>query len=312
MYVFSDESIDSYGDRIIIEGLEIDRYEKNPILLYRHGSYEFPVGSVKKIRKEDGRLVADEIEWDEDDAFAKIVKSKYEKGFMSAFSIGFSGIEDDYRLNVAGQKGTTFTRAELFEISCVIMPSNKNAVQLRELEVAFEKEAINFTKSNKKNNMNLLIKQLGLGAQSTESELVSEIVNLQNSIKAKETELVKKEAELVKLEDELAKLSETQKEDRATSLIEKAISENKITNAQVPHYTALAKIDFLNTKAALDSMDGYTSITSQIREAKTGFKKDDRKEWRFTKWQKEDPAGLAELRDTDPEFYKELLKTLNK
>jgi hypothetical protein len=60
-FVFSDETIDRYGDTISARGWKLDNYNANPIALFGHdaGSVENVIGRAKNVRVEGTRLLGD-------------------------------------------------------------------------------------------------------------------------------------------------------------------------------------------------------------------------------------------------------------
>jgi len=129
--IFHTEEINSYGFWIKSEGIKLERFKKNPVLLYNHDSSRPAVGKISNLQVKDGELIG-EVEFDEGDELGRELKRKYEKGYMQGFSIGirplkFSESEEDIK---KGQTMATVTEAELFEISAVNLPSNENAVAL--------------------------------------------------------------------------------------------------------------------------------------------------------------------------------------
>jgi len=130
-YILSDESLNSFGFRVLTSGLDIEsRYLKNPIILYDHNGYILSVGKMK-VYVEGDKLIG-EPEWDIEDGMGAELSRKYEKGYMSAFSISFEPIQlsDEPSMLLPGQKRMTVVKSELVEVSATNIPSNKNAVKL--------------------------------------------------------------------------------------------------------------------------------------------------------------------------------------
>lgn len=132
VFCLSDESLNSYGYRVLTKGIDLSRFLKNPIMFYNHASDKGVIGKWKDVRIENGKLLGVPI-FDTNDNFAKTIKSKVLQGFISACSIGFRvlAISEDKKDMVSGQKYPTITKSELYEVSLVDIPSNANAVKLR-------------------------------------------------------------------------------------------------------------------------------------------------------------------------------------
>lgn len=137
--ILSDSSLNRYGYRVLTEGLNIEAFRKNPIMLYMHFRDEgSPLwGESKAIGHwEDIQINGDELSavpiFDMVDELSKTVAAKYEAGTFSATSIGFRIIATsaNKELLVPGQTRETVTESELMEASIVDVPGNSNAVRL--------------------------------------------------------------------------------------------------------------------------------------------------------------------------------------
>lgn len=137
-FVLSDESINDRGYRILTAGINLERFKKNPVMLWMHRrdngwdlTQVLPIGVWENIRKEDGKLLADP-KFDENDKFAQLIKSKVESDLIRACSAGINPIEfsSDPKDLEKGQTRATITKCEMYEASIVDLPSNKNTVRL--------------------------------------------------------------------------------------------------------------------------------------------------------------------------------------
>ena len=59
-FVVSDESVNSYGYTILTAGIDLSRFEKNPIMLLQHDSKNI-IGKWENVRIEDNKLLADAV-----------------------------------------------------------------------------------------------------------------------------------------------------------------------------------------------------------------------------------------------------------
>lgn len=137
--ILSDSSLNRYGYRVLTEGLDIEAFKKNPIMLYMHFRDEgSPLwGETKAIGHwEDIQIEGDILSaipvFDKVCDDSKTVAAKYEAGTYSAASIGFRIIATsaNKELLVPGQTRETITESELMEVSIVDIPGNSNAVRL--------------------------------------------------------------------------------------------------------------------------------------------------------------------------------------
>lgn len=137
--ILSDSSLNRYGYRVLTEGLHIEAFKKNPIMLYMHFRDEGTPywGESKAIGHwEDIQVNGDELSaipvFDKVDDLSKTIAAKYEAGTYNAVSIGFRIIATsaNKELLVSGQTRETITESELMEVSIVDVPGNSNAVRL--------------------------------------------------------------------------------------------------------------------------------------------------------------------------------------
>ena len=199
--VFLTEEINSYGFWVKLSGLNLERYQQNPVLLYDHDDRRPAIGKVKDLRIEGNQLVG-EVEFDEQDALGKELKRKYEKGYMRGFSVGIIPIKlsSEEKYLKANQKLATVIEAELLEISVVNIPSDQNAiklynqdsVRLSAMEISTLIPAI---QKQEKMELQQLKQKLHLGEKAKEEDIISAVESLQQ-----ELDDVRKELETTKEE----------------------------------------------------------------------------------------------------------------
>lgn len=122
-FLVSDESDNSYGFKVLTEGIDTTQFEKNPIMLYMH---ERPtiIGRWENLRKEDNKLYADAI-FDTESEKGKEVARQVEQGFLRGASLGITYQKEDL-------KNSVLEKCQLYEISIVDIGSNPNALKLYE------------------------------------------------------------------------------------------------------------------------------------------------------------------------------------
>lgn len=143
-FVISDESVlNAHGFRVMTEGINLGNYTKNPIVLWwhkrpspwegRNGDDEvMPIGKASNLRKENGQLLAD-IEFDQDDDFARKIEKKVDNDFIRMCSPGLDPvtISEDEAYLLPGQKYATLVECDLVEISIADIGSNPNALKVK-------------------------------------------------------------------------------------------------------------------------------------------------------------------------------------
>lgn len=127
-FVFNDETIaNTYGFYILTAGIDLKRFEKNPVMLSDHFNNNNYVLGKWTDWKADGTLLTGLPDFDVEDDNAAKIKGKVERGYLSGCSMGI--IVD--RENLTYIDGKIFlTKCELAEVSIVPVPSNANAVRL--------------------------------------------------------------------------------------------------------------------------------------------------------------------------------------
>ena len=133
--IISTGAVNSYGSRVLTEGIDLSQYEKNPVLLWMHRrSWEpgaMPIGRIEGLRIEGDKLIGTPV-FDQNDTFAKQIESKWENGFLRMASACLEPVEtsSDASLILPGQSRETITRSKLIEVSIVDIGGNDEALQL--------------------------------------------------------------------------------------------------------------------------------------------------------------------------------------
>ena len=120
------ETINSYGFRTDVKGIDLSRFEKNPVMLYNHdplkviGKWE----DVQVVEALTGHTVLTATPvFDKDDPFAAEIARKVEDGFIKGCSMGMMVVE------MSRSKGIdTASKTILLEASIVSIPADENAL----------------------------------------------------------------------------------------------------------------------------------------------------------------------------------------
>lgn len=139
-FVASDNSVDSHGTVLPVEGWDLSRYEKNGVVGYQHevyGKYDGndPDQIIGKGRAfvEDGQLIiAITFEPKEINEKAEKIYRKVQFGSLNAVSVGFVPTRPGHWGNEdRGEDPNVYyyNGQQLLEVSVVNIPSNANAVK---------------------------------------------------------------------------------------------------------------------------------------------------------------------------------------
>jgi HK97 family phage prohead protease len=173
-FVFSDESVDRYGDVIFARGWDLANFNANPVALFGHdsGSVENVIGKAKNVRVEGSRLIGDiEFMGADVNPNAEAVYQMVKGGFLKTVSVGFQPIEWELAKDKNRPQGVNFKKQELLEISIVPIPANPNAlVQAKAAGIAIERLGLNAEPVDDSIDVMLAItKMLGTGTAQCRS-----------------------------------------------------------------------------------------------------------------------------------------------
>ncbi|NVJ08384.1 HK97 family phage prohead protease [Myxococcus sp. AM001] len=138
----SDGDFDRYSDRLNVKGWRVDGYNANGVVLFNHddgaeaassgAEPQLPIGKGRVYVEGDALMV--DIEFDDEDEFAKKVERKVSKGILNAVSVRYLMLPGQYRQNERG--GYDCDAQELLEVSIVTIPGNARAVRSKSLDEA--------------------------------------------------------------------------------------------------------------------------------------------------------------------------------
>lgn len=183
----SNSTLNSYGTRVLTEGLDTSQFERNPVLLYMHNRGQV-IGCVRNITKE-GDDVVGELDFDEATDLSVQCRKQFEFGSLKAVSAGIDIVEtsESPEFLLPGQTGPTITKSKLFEVSVVDVGANDDAIVLRHggVRLTLGKDSENplplLTHTlNQSHHMELskLTTLLGLSAEATEADVETTLTTL--------------------------------------------------------------------------------------------------------------------------------------
>ena len=300
--VISNSSLNSYGFRVLTEGIDLTQYKRNPILLWMHtrpfrGTTDevLPLGHVENLRIDGDNLIGTPV-FDEGDEFARRVKAKWDSGILKMVSAGLKVVEEssDPSVLLQGQQYATVSRSKLIEVSIVDIGSNDDALVLYNehddiINLAQGKGEIFLTRiTNPLTTTQMEVKTialaLGLPETATEQEVLDKIAQLRQS--ADEAVTLRQEAQ-------------QRTNEAITALVDTAVSDGKFPADKKNHFVELGKkVGLQSLKDTIDLMtpaqrpSNVISPSNQPSEYKT---------------LRDVPADKLEtLRKEQPEQYKTL------
>lgn len=296
--LYDDSVADAHGTRILVAGIDTARYLKNPVVLVQHDTDSLPIGRAVRLWVEGSRLVA-ELEFDPGDAYAAEINRKLLEGYLNAFSINvlpvaYSEAPAD---RLPGQRGLTLTRAELFEVSVVTLPSHPDALVSRSAFPYYLSHQNAEVMENKTIEIGKLARALALpGAVMDETEIIGQLEGLI--------------AECGALRRRVAELGQAELRAKIDGLLSRAVAERRILAGEVESLAKLAATEYAEVEKLIGQRPATRSITGQLAERAAQGLAQERAAWTFEDWQKRDAKGLAALRADRPEEYQRLLDEL--
>lgn len=295
----TNDSLNSYGTRVLTAGMNVEQYQRNPVLLYMHERGNV-IGYVKDLKVEDGEVTG-ELMFDEASELSVRCKKQYEFGSLKMVSAGLDILEtsEDPELLVQGQTRPTVTKSKLFEVSLVGVGSNDDAIVLQKdgKKITLGKDSecplplLNNNNQNQKQmEQKMVAMQLGLPATATEAEINAKLDELKTA-KEENERLQQKNAALT-----LASI---------TAAVEKAVGEKRITPDKKDEFINLGKeVGQEKLESILSAISPQMKLSSVI-----GHQGGAATEPTTYKKLSDVPSGqLTTLRKEQPDEYKRLYK----
>lgn len=293
----TNDSLNSYGTRVLTAGMDVEQYERNPVLLYMH-KRGLVIGYVKDPRVEDDEVTG-ELVFDEASELSVRCKKQFEFGSLKMVSVGIDILEtsEDPRLLVPGQTSPTITKSKLFEVSLVDIGANDDAIVLRKdgRKITLGKDSecpLPMLNNNNQKQMEqkVLALQLGLPETATEAEITAKLGELRAA--KEENESLQKEKERLTLAS-------------IGAIVEKAVVENRISPDKRDEFTSLGK------EIGPEKLESvFAAMSPRMRLSGIIGRKDGAaaQPAAYTKLSDVPSDSLQQLRDEQPETYKRLYK----
>ena len=294
----TNESVNSYGFRVLTAGIDLEQYRRNPVLLYMHERGKV-IGYVKDLEVSGGEVTG-ELVFDEASELSIRCKKQYEVGSLRMVSIGLDPKEtsDASELLLEGQTRPTVTKSKLVEVSLVDIGANDDAIVMDDkgtaIELGIDGDCLlpllnNNIKISSNMDLKKLALQLGLPETADEATILAKIAELQEEAK-----------DAVKLKADNDKLLLA----GITTLVETAIADKKITAENKDHFINLGKtIGTEELEKTLKAMSPQVKLSEVIKPqgGNPGA-------GGYTKLSEVPEAELLKMRQEDKETYKRLYK----
>lgn len=299
----TNERINSYGFRVLTDGVDTLQYERNPVLLYMHQRGQI-IGYMKELKKENGEITAEPV-FDCATDLSRQCKKQFEFGSLRMVSAGLDPIEtsDDPKNLAEGQTRATVTKSKLIEVSMVDIGANDDATVLmrdgKRIELSDGGDCLlpllntgNDNNNQKHEEMELktLALQLGLPETADEAAVMAKIAEMKNS-----------ETEVATLKAKAAELTLA----NVTAIVDAAIGEKKINADKKQQFIDLGKkVGTDELKAVFAAMSPQVKLSSVVGHGAAPQPTGDN----YKKLSEVPADKLIKLRAENPEEYRRLYK----
>lgn len=297
----SNDSLNSYGFRVLTSGMDVTQYNRNPVLLYMHERGNV-VGYVKDLKVENNEVTG-ELMFDCASELSQRCKKQFEFGSLRMVSAGLDILEtsEDASVLVQGQTRPTITKSKLFEVSVADVGANDDAIVLHkdgkiitlgrdgDCDLPLLNNNNKQQKTEEMDNKTIAL-QLGLPETATEAEISAKITEL-NAVK-------EQNASLMKEKDKLTLES-------ITNLVTHAIVDKRLEEKDKDQFVELGKkIGTEELEKTLKAMHPAVKLSSVI--GHQGSTPTDEK--KLTKLSDVPAEQIATLRSENLEEYTRLYK----
>lgn len=298
----TNESLNSYGTRVLTAGMIVEQYNRNPVLLYMHQRGQV-IGYVKDLQVEND-AVTGELVFDEASELSVRCKKQWEFGSLKMVSVGIDILEtsDDPQYLVQGQTAPTITKSKLFEVSLVDIGANDDAIVLQKdgVRLTLGKNAAevlpllhsnNNNQKTKKMDQEKLALELGLPKDADEATINAKLAKLKAD--GAEAETLRQERDTLRAA-------------RIETLVDAAIAEKKIGEDKKQQFLDLGKkIGADELKQTFDAMSPQVKLSNIVGSHGGGAAGGSAE---YKKLSDVPSDELSKLREQNPAQYKKLYK----
>lgn len=291
-------STNSKGYKVSLSGMSLDRFKRNPVMLYGHDQNKV-IGRWENYTIEENKFVADPV-FDEKDALGAETKRKVDENFLRGASIGIIVL----KMEVIDEEWIV-TESELLEASIVSIPADAGAVVLYNEK----REVLNFEQLQLELNNNQT-NQKGKMELKLSEKTIESLGLTPGDITAKEVELAvaEKDKKIAQLNADL----KTQKDAQITDFLANAVKVGKIQESEKAHFEKLAASDFESVKAIIGAKaESATETLADKVKGKSNLSAG-REDWTYMDWMKKDSKGLLQLKHENPKEFERIQETIKK
>ncbi len=272
-------TINSYGFRTDVAGIDLTRFKKNPVMLYNHNPLQV-IGRWEHITADGGKLTAEPV-FDMEDAFAAEIARKVKDGFIKGCSMGLMITQ------ITQTKGIdTATESVLLEASIVSIPADENALVVYADETRQKKLSIN--------EFNKLF-------YTMEPQNTEEMTTLRAQVADKDAKIAELSAEIDSLKKDIAERDYHEADDYAS----KIVAEGKVPAELQADITAMYLENKERTIKVMDAIRmpeavPHVSLSSMVKATGSST----------LTWDDLDhtPGALKQLKADNPEEFKRLYR----
>lgn len=311
-FVLHDETINTYGFRMLTSGADLTEFRKNPIMLLNHNDWSLPIGRWENIRIENGKILADPV-FDMKDPQGIEVAGKVERDFVRMASIGAwppEEVSEDQFLKLPGQTLPTVTRWKVREASIVTIGANHNSLAFYDadgntIDLTDAGTVIKLVDSNIIQNMKFLKQILQLADSATEAEVHAAMRTIVSDRDRLKTENVTLAGRI----DELNTSAKAKQKAESVELVDAAVKDGRMNATAKEGMLKLFNLDFAAAKIALEAIPARQSITGRIETGAAGDNATELADLQKKDWDTLDKEGkLVLLKDKYIDLYKEKFK----
>ena len=317
-FVVHDESVNTHGFRMLTSGANLEEFNKNPVILYNHDDWEFPIGKGENMRKEGNRILVDVIFDEEDERGAK-VQGKVERGFIRMASIGAwppEEVSNDPSLKLPGQELPTVTKWTVREVSICPIGSNHNALAFYDrnsekridlsdtsiIKLMDSKPNINHKKEENMSYLTGLLKLSDSASETAVQEAVQGLIKNRDDLQVENTQLKASNQTLQNKVDGFERKEKEVQGTEAIKLVDAAIKDGRIDAKGKDSWLEDFKDNFEKANIRLSSISARGTVADKIKTVEPGKGTIALRDMTFREILQNDK--LRELKK-EPELYRE-------